>query len=672
MKKLLIAFTFLFLVSFLSAQNFGLEFSGINESEVIIPQDATLTPSEAITVEAWVKLDALTNLPTIVSSEDWSAGETGYVLRIENFNLPNTPQFQIGTSSSWQTVSATSGDIPYDIWTHVAGTFDGAAVKIFINGVEAGSLDYSGTILPSSIDVKIGGHVDHQYNNRQWDGSIDEVRIWDVAKTAEELTANMNMGLTGTETNLLGYWMFDEGDGTTANDATVNGNDATILGCNWVDGAPINQEAGTVEGTITLSGEVDVTIVEVAVGTFITNPDATGFYTLDVPPADYTVTASAVGFYTVNTEIEVILDETTTANLELVAIPAPLNLVYDEVNEVLSWTEPVENLPIDSFNIYQNNALLATVDAAILSYEISAHGIYYITSVYEEDESLPSNSVDIIYYYSPTNLQVQILNEVNIRLIWNYPIDGGAELTDYKIYRNGEEIAMIDGDDFIYNDEELPNGTYTYYVTAIYTEVESEPTDTISADIESFSAPENLVVEVMNENDAYLSWEAPADMADAVTGYRIYRDGAELGDLNDDELAFIDNDLENDSYEYHVTALYDQAESVPSNTVIIEIAVDADENELSITPTLGNYPNPFNPTTTIQYNLGLNEQAELKIYNAKGQCIKRFDLVQNGKVGSIVWNGTDLAGNPVTSGVYLYRLENNGKIIATDKMMLLK
>ncbi len=133
MKKfgtILILFT---LCSILSAQNFGLEFDGTYESEVIIPQTSDLTPTAAITVEAWVKLEALTSLSTIISSEDWSAGETGFVLRIENYNLTNTPQFQIGTSSSWQSVSAASGAIPYDEWTHVAGTFDGSAVKIFIN-----------------------------------------------------------------------------------------------------------------------------------------------------------------------------------------------------------------------------------------------------------------------------------------------------------------------------------------------------------------------------------------------------------------------------------------------------------------------------------------------------------------------------------------------------------
>jgi Peptidase C10 family/Secretion system C-terminal sorting domain/Spi protease inhibitor len=95
-------------------------------------------------------------------------------------------------------------------------------------------------------------------------------------------------------------------------------------------------------------------------------------------------------------------------------------------------------------------------------------------------------------------------------------------------------------------------------------------------------------------------------------------------------------------------------------------------NEL-ISPnlTLTNHPNPFNPTTTISFELNteITEDTELMIYNLKGQQIRHFSIfnVQS----SIVWNGTDDSGKPVSSGIYFAKLKNNNQQISR-KMLLLK
>ncbi|MHA2018173.1 MAG: T9SS type A sorting domain-containing protein [Promethearchaeota archaeon] len=90
---------------------------------------------------------------------------------------------------------------------------------------------------------------------------------------------------------------------------------------------------------------------------------------------------------------------------------------------------------------------------------------------------------------------------------------------------------------------------------------------------------------------------------------------------------------------------------------------------------LGNYPNPFNPTTTIYFELNTENigNAELIIYNLKGQKIKTFPVILSGVEGqsSIIWNGTDESGKPVTTGVYLYKLQAGDKAY-TKKMLLLK
>ncbi len=93
-----------------------------------------------------------------------------------------------------------------------------------------------------------------------------------------------------------------------------------------------------------------------------------------------------------------------------------------------------------------------------------------------------------------------------------------------------------------------------------------------------------------------------------------------------------------------------------------------------VQPLLQNYPNPFNPSTTILFSLttDVTEDTELVIYNLKGQKVKEFDVIMSGVEGSITWNGTDNNDQPVSSGVYYSVIKENGKILASKKMMLLK
>ena len=85
-----------------------------------------------------------------------------------------------------------------------------------------------------------------------------------------------------------------------------------------------------------------------------------------------------------------------------------------------------------------------------------------------------------------------------------------------------------------------------------------------------------------------------------------------------------------------------------------------------------NFPNPFNPTTTINYSLKENSKVSLNIYNIKGQKVKQLISSQL-SVGqhSVVWNGTDQTNKPVSSGIYFYKLktENYEKV---KRMILLK
>ena len=94
----------------------------------------------------------------------------------------------------------------------------------------------------------------------------------------------------------------------------------------------------------------------------------------------------------------------------------------------------------------------------------------------------------------------------------------------------------------------------------------------------------------------------------------------------------------------------------------------------SLSNNISNYPNPFNPSTTISFNLAQkSKDTKIVIYNLKGQKIREID-VTNCKEGEnkITWNGKNDNNKKVTSGVYLYQLKQNGETVATKKMIMVK
>ncbi len=103
-------------------------------------------------------------------------------------------------------------------------------------------------------------------------------------------------------------------------------------------------------------------------------------------------------------------------------------------------------------------------------------------------------------------------------------------------------------------------------------------------------------------------------------------------------------------------------------------SVSNEDNTIPVvlTELKGNYPNPFNPETTIRYSVSDNSPVVLEIYNVKGQLVKT--LVNEVKASgnhTAVWNGKDNNGSSVSSGVYFYKMKA-GKFSSTRKMILMK
>ena len=98
--------------------------------------------------------------------------------------------------------------------------------------------------------------------------------------------------------------------------------------------------------------------------------------------------------------------------------------------------------------------------------------------------------------------------------------------------------------------------------------------------------------------------------------------------------------------------------------------------EIAAVPTVfaleQNYPNPFNPSTTIKYQIPADANVNLVIYNVQGQQIRTL-VAKEQKAGyyNVVWDGRNEAGQTVSSGLYLYRVQA-GSFVATHKMLMIK
>jgi hypothetical protein len=102
----------------------------------------------------------------------------------------------------------------------------------------------------------------------------------------------------------------------------------------------------------------------------------------------------------------------------------------------------------------------------------------------------------------------------------------------------------------------------------------------------------------------------------------------------------------------------------------------AETKQMQVAPAatklMGNYPNPFNPTTSINYALSEDGFVSLRIYNTIGEEVATLvNEYQVAGIKSAVWNGRNESGLSVASGIYIYRL-TTGKIVMSKKMLYVK
>jgi ribosomal protein S17E len=237
------------------------------------------------TLEAWVRPDTIdTSFEGIFGNlaDGGPSGDSGYALLLDT---NNSVEFVIAGGGSLSSLSSGPGTVPTGAWTHVAATYDGEAMRLYINGelvspqqqLTLAAMDYT----PANA-LKIGAHLDED-ESLFFDGQIADVRLWNVTRGADEIADHHNHRLAGNETGLVGYWTFDEGSGTVT-DRSANDNHGTIVGdVTRLDAAP------TVLGTKVTIGE-DETASGIMSGSDVVG---TPTFSVQAQPANGAVTIDA-------------------------------------------------------------------------------------------------------------------------------------------------------------------------------------------------------------------------------------------------------------------------------------------------------------------------------------------------------------------------------------------
>ncbi|MBI2416573.1 MAG: hypothetical protein HYV28_01465 [Ignavibacteriales bacterium] len=240
---------------FTTMGNISLAFDGSNDF-VTFGNNASLKPANAVTLEAWVKPGISGNEQFILSSGHDAGGLNGYHLVLQN----NHVYFWM---NNYTTEIISPGSLNVGTWYHIAATYSSSAgAKMYINGVLVGA-DASPANAISYDNNPVTMGVLANYPIYFFGGLLDEVRIWSVERTAQEILDNMNnVNLNKSTSGLLAYYQYDQGIAggnntgvTTLNNGTATSADGTLNNfalnsgaSNWVEGKSF---AGKTTVTIT-------------------------------------------------------------------------------------------------------------------------------------------------------------------------------------------------------------------------------------------------------------------------------------------------------------------------------------------------------------------------------------------------------------------------------------
>ncbi len=199
---------------------------GGSSSYFSVPNDSSLRPANRITLEAWINFETGgTAEPNIITSVAIINGLLrGVSITLTNNTSTRQVGFRVGSNYLGEIRSLSAGT-----WYHIACVYDGSAMRIYVNGVLDNSAPRTGTISYYSNGFVAGAPQPDRGAGGFYKGKIDEIRVWQIARTQDQIRLTMQRPLVGTEFGLVGYWRFNESSGTTVWDISRRGNWGSLV-----------------------------------------------------------------------------------------------------------------------------------------------------------------------------------------------------------------------------------------------------------------------------------------------------------------------------------------------------------------------------------------------------------------------------------------------------------
>ena len=203
---------------------------------VTVPYSENQDIVDAMTIEAWIMIDRYQDYGAVITKGDftgsngWSEvapyslmqGYGGYMRLVYNWN--GSPSGNFFTNST----------IPLDTWTHVACVVESNGNGYFyINGNLDATYNFGSNFEFYNNDEALVIGADPPGNTEWWYGNLDDIRLWNTSRTADQINAGMNQSIDPYQDGLVAYWNFNAGSGGEIYDITGNGNHGIINGANW-------------------------------------------------------------------------------------------------------------------------------------------------------------------------------------------------------------------------------------------------------------------------------------------------------------------------------------------------------------------------------------------------------------------------------------------------------
>ena len=210
---------------------------------------SSLVGGNKITVEAWVNPASISaGGHVIVGNYNNNLNQLQFLLRRDN----NFYNFSVGTGvgAIYTNLGSAVGTATAGVWQHVAGVYDGTVMSTYINGVLSTTMAAGHIFAATTNSINIGTNT----INENYGGNIDEMRIWNVARTLCQINTYMNCEIPSSSAGLITNYHFNQGIAANANPTVTSLSDAS--GNNFTGTLTAFALTGTVSNWVAPGGVV--------------------------------------------------------------------------------------------------------------------------------------------------------------------------------------------------------------------------------------------------------------------------------------------------------------------------------------------------------------------------------------------------------------------------------